>query len=58
MAAAGGAYGSAAAGGGSSYSSSFYIDKYIQNTGEDARALAQRVQDVNGWTRSGFGHRT
>lgn len=57
MAAAGGAYGSAAAGGGSSYSSSFYIDKYIQNTGEDARALAQRVQDVNGWTRAGFGHR-
>ena len=57
MAATGGAYGSAAAGG-SSYSSSFYIDKYIQNTGEDARALAQRVQDVNGWTRSGFGHRT
>ena len=58
MAATGGAYGSAAAGGGSSYSSSFYIDKYVQNTAEDARALAQRVQDVNGWTRSGFGHRT
>ena len=42
---------------GASFSSSFYIDKYVQNTGEDARALAARVQDVNGWTRAGFGHR-
>lgn len=44
-------------GGGSSYSSSFYIDKYYQNTADDARALAQRVQDANGWRRNGFGHR-
>lgn len=42
---------------GASFSSSFFIDKYIQNSGEDARALAARVQDVNGWTRAGFGHR-
>ena len=42
---------------GSSYSSSFYIDKYIQNSSDDARALAQRVQDATGWRRNGFGHR-
>lgn len=44
-------------GAGNSYSSSFYIDKYYQNTADDARALAQRVQDANGWRRNGFGHR-
>lgn len=56
-----GAYGAAGGVGGyaagSSYSSSFYIDKYYQQSSEDARALAQRVQDANGWTRAGFGHR-
>ena len=50
---AGGGYGA-----GASYSSSFYIDKYVQNTTEDARALARRVQDAEGWTRAGFGHRS
>ena len=53
----GGAAGAVAYAAGASFSSSFYIDKYVQNTGEDARALAARVQDVNGWTRAGFGHR-
>lgn len=43
--------------GGNSYSSSFYVDKYIQNTPEDARSLALRVQDATGWTQQGFGHR-
>ena len=43
--------------GGNSYSSSFYIDKYYQRTEDDARALAQRVQDATGWRRNGFGHR-
>lgn len=54
---AAGAAGMAGAAVGASFSSSFYIDKYVQNTSEDARALAQRVQDVNSWTRAGYGHR-
>ena len=54
---AAGAAGMAGAAVGASFSSSFYIDKYVQNTSEDARALAQRVQDANSWTRAGYGHR-